>query len=236
MTTTEIEEKTVTFEPGDPARFGRLLGDAMLFASTDTLRPVLNGACVAVLNGGTIEIVATDSRILGHFRDDEGDKKVTPVSWNGGEHRPEPAPPGRRVVGTCGPYIYERTGLVEIGKRLAKIKPGTETVSIAIEPTGLCATGVGWTLIACRVPGEFPNWPQLIPDLNADPKAEPAPYFNTELLGTIGKLTLGRATRKGETLALRMQTFGPLKPAALIADAPGVEFVGLIMPTKNGNT
>lgn len=232
-TETEIEEKTVTFEPGNPARFGRLLGDVMLFASTDTLRPILCGALVGVLDDGTIEMIATNSWVLGHFRDDEGTKPVTQVSWNAGKERPAPAAPGRRVRAgePCGPYIYERAGLVEIAKRLSKIKG--EIVSVEIAPTGLTASGAGWSLTARRVHGDYPNWSQLLPDLNAEPELLPTPLIRLDWFAMLGKLTLGRSIRKGDTpFAVNYRTYGPFKPAAVTGATEGVEFVGLIMPVK----
>lgn len=236
MTTTatvpEVETPTaIEFTPLDAPRFGRILTDALGFASSDRARPVLYGVLVEVLADGRVQLVATNSYVLAWIRDDEGARTFRGEYVNGKGQEPSKTEPV--ISGTFPATLYERDGLTEIAKRLLKIKPG-EKLTITLAADALAATGEGWTLAArAYVHAQYPNWSQLIPVLDAEPEALPTPAIDTKWLAMLGKLTLGRAVRKGESVWLNYRTYGALKPAAVTGSTHGVEFVGLIMPVKS---
>lgn len=231
-TAPEVERPApLSFSPNDPSRLGRILSDALLFTSDDDKRPILYGVLVEVLDGGLVQLVSTNSYVLGWWRDDEG--SLTPPTYAYGSGRDSVMPKPEPIVkGSFPATIYERDGLAEIAKMLSKMKPGSERVTITLTDEALTVDGGAWTLKARAYPAEYPQWNQLLPDLDAEIEAIPAPYIDVKWLALLGKLTLGRRVRKGETFALKYRHYGPLKPATIVGTAAGVEFVGLVMPTK----
>lgn len=226
-TLTETETATVEFTPLDVPRFGRILTDALGFASSDSMRPVLYGVLVEVLDDGRVQMVATNSYVLAWIRDDEGARTIRGEYVNGEGQKPSTTEPV--ISGTLPPTLYERDGLTEIAKRLLKVKPG-EKLTITLDEKAFTATGEGWTLAARAYDAQYPDWAQLIPKLDGEPEALPTPAIDVKWLAMLGKLTLGRAVRKGESVWLNYRTFGDRKPAAVTGETHGVEFVGLIMP------
>lgn len=225
------------FSPNEGARFGRLLADALLFAGTDAMRPALYGVQIEVLADGTVQMVATNSYVLAWIRDDEGVALPSNISYVAGGDRPKPEPM-KVVRDPFPPTVYERDGLAAIAKQLTRLKPD-ERVEITLDAEALVvsdarfAGGSEWTLRARAVDVQFPpSWSTLVPELDAEPEALPTPTINVVHLALLGKLTLGRRVRKGESFGLNYRGFGDKKPAAVTGTAPGVELVALIMPVR----
>lgn len=201
MTTYTIELKTA-----EANTLGKLIGEAALFASADTMRPIL-AAVRFERHAGCLRLVATDSYALGIF-----DTKT-------------------ELAEGFDAQLVEADTLAAVAKTLAKLKYGPVTLTFADKWLEVETSD---TMTKVRlIDGEFPRYEQLNPTI--EPHADGWPALNTTYLALFGKLLLARqAPKRGKSVSfgLKFECFGPLKPVRFTGTSEDCDFVGLLMPVR----
>lgn len=195
---------------------GALFVEAAMFASSGEMRPILTGVRFEEA-GGFLSLIATDSYVLGTFTT----RTKVPAGFLSLVDAVELAAIGKALIKVAQPSVYAQ------GEQPA-------TVVLTFGEHDLVVTAPTWTLQAAVIPGDFPNYQQLMPvgPGNAD---SGWPGLNVAYLTLFGKLQLARPAPKRGRVAnhgLRFTCFGELKPVKLEGTSNDCDFVGLLMPVR----
>lgn len=187
-------------------RLAAVLTDANLFAAkSDKFRPILRAVKLTAC-GGRGQVVSTDSYGLGVFTFNcEGTMSALIDTED-----------VKRIVAVC--------------KEAVKGRPyGAEALEIVVERDDetLTVRSYATTITARLVPGEFPNWPQLMttPEVHSGQAA-----FNSAFLARMANVRLGESATNASPLVIQATT--ELKPWHFYAEANGIEFRGLVMTVR----
>lgn len=180
-----------------------VLKDALIFASLDTMRPILWSVNIEA-KAGVLHLVATDSYVLGHL--------TAPTT-----------------LPDFGPVNLARDGLTSLAQLLAK--RDTETASVTVNPAVIVASGMT-TLTLPVTSGDYPDFQKLFDTNPASDTGSPA-HLATWIMGRLAKLTLGRSTKSDSLALRLAPGIDPVKPVNFSAkDRNGVSLVGMWMPVR----
>lgn len=194
---------------------GALFVEAAMFTSSDRMRPILTGVRFEEA-GGFLSLIATDSYVLGTFTT----RTKVPAGFLSLVDAVELAAIGKALIKVAQPSVYAQ------GEQPA-------TVVLTFGEHDLVVTAPTWTLQAAVIPGDFPNYQQLMPVGSGTGDSWPA--LNTTYLALFGKLLLARpAPKRGRVVnfGLRFTCFGDLKPVRFEGTSDDCDFVGLLMPVR----
>lgn len=227
--TSETAPATVPFVSVEAGPFAAVIGNALLFASTDAARPILTGVLVEPASStdvgaeepakpakaDALRFVATDSYAIGW--------EVLAVANAG--------------AWPAGGLLLDGKGLADVAKAAKAAQRGRRSgfVAVSAQPSEDGRT-VEFTVDAVRIAvrvidGEFPRWRQLDP-VGEFPNAAPV-GMSTAMLTRLGKIR----GRDGKPCNLRITVTDSLKPTRfeVVGGGAGGHWCrGLAMPTRLG--